>query len=53
MLVHGSLHLLGYDHIDADDAHIMESLETGIMKTLGYPCPYGGDTAPADIRSME
>lgn len=53
MLVHGSLHLLGYDHIEAEDAEIMESLETTILQSLGYACPYGGDTPLADIRSME
>jgi probable rRNA maturation factor len=53
MLVHGSLHLLGYDHIAEDEAQIMESLETGILQTLGYPCPYGDESALADIRSME
>lgn len=40
MFIHGSLHLLGYDHIETADAQSMESLETSIMKTLGYPDPY-------------
>ena len=40
MLVHGSLHLLGYDHIEDSDASIMESLESEILGGLGYPCPY-------------
>lgn len=40
MLVHGTLHLLGYDHIDPEDAETMESLETGIMTRLHYPAPY-------------
>jgi len=44
MLVHGSLHLLGYDHIDAAQADIMESLETTILQALGYPCPYGSES---------
>jgi len=38
--VHGCLHLLGYDHIEAADAEIMESLETRILAALGLPCPY-------------
>ncbi|MDW6003416.1 rRNA maturation RNase YbeY [Vibrio mangrovi] len=40
MVVHGSLHLLGYDHIDDDEAVEMESLETEIMLKLGYEDPY-------------
>ena len=35
MIVHGSLHLLGYDHIDDDEAEEMESLDTEIMQSLG------------------
>jgi len=53
MLVHGSLHLLGYDHVDAREAEIMESLETTILQSLGCPCPYGSDSTMGDIRSME
>ena len=41
MLVHGSLHLLGYDHVEAEEASRMETLETGILRELGFPCPYG------------
>lgn len=40
MVVHGTLHLLGYDHENADDAEIMESKEQAIMQSLGYPDPY-------------
>jgi probable rRNA maturation factor len=40
MLVHGCLHLLGYDHVDPAAAADMEALETGILERLGYPCPY-------------
>lgn len=40
MVVHGSLHLLGYDHILEIETIKMESLETAIMKNLGYPDPY-------------
>ena len=42
MVVHGCLHLLGYDHIDDDEAEEMEALETTIMAKLGYPDPYIG-----------
>lgn len=40
MLVHGTLHLLGFDHIDDDEADAMEQLETEIITGLGYPAPY-------------
>ncbi|ETS29230.1 rRNA maturation RNase YbeY [Photorhabdus temperata] len=40
MVVHGCLHLLGYDHIEDDEAEEMESLETEIMQKLGYADPY-------------
>ena len=40
MVVHGSLHLLGYDHIEDDEAEEMESLETQIMIGLGFADPY-------------
>ena len=40
MVIHGSLHLLGYDHIDDDEAEEMEGLETEIMLALGFSDPY-------------
>jgi probable rRNA maturation factor len=40
MVVHGVLHLLGYDHQRKRDADVMESLETRILGRLGYPDPY-------------
>jgi len=40
MVVHGSLHLLGYDHIEDDEAEEMENLETQIMTGLGFADPY-------------
>lgn len=40
MLVHGTLHLLGYDHIEDDDAEVMESLETHLITKLNFPAPY-------------
>lgn len=41
LLVHGFLHLFGYDHIEDDDAERMESLETRILAGLGLSDPYG------------
>lgn len=40
MVVHGSLHLLGYDHIEDSEAEEMEALETEIMQSMGYADPY-------------
>lgn len=40
MVVHGTLHLLGYDHMEEDEAEAMEALETTIILGLGYPAPY-------------
>lgn len=40
MVIHGCLHLLGYDHIEDDEAEEMEALETEILAQLGYSDPY-------------
>jgi probable rRNA maturation factor len=40
MIVHGVLHLLGYDHENDADAEQMESLENQLMERLGYAPPY-------------
>lgn len=40
MVVHGCLHLCGYDHIEDDEAEEMEDLERAILKKLGYSDPY-------------
>lgn len=40
MVVHGVLHLLGYDHISDDEAEVMEALERRVMARLGYDDPY-------------
>ena len=40
MLIHGSLHLMGYDHIDDRDTEEMELLETKIITSLNFPPPY-------------
>lgn len=40
MVVHGCLHLMGYDHVNDNDANEMEAKEIGILSNLGYPNPY-------------
>jgi probable rRNA maturation factor len=40
LIVHGTLHLLGYDHDDDAEAHVMERLETQVLAGLGVPDPY-------------
>lgn len=42
LIVHGVLHLLGYDHIRDADGDVMEALETRILARLELPDPYGG-----------
>ncbi|APG83209.1 rRNA maturation factor [Sinorhizobium americanum CCGM7] len=44
LLVHGFLHLFGYDHIEDDEAERMEGLETRILARLGLSDPYGDRT---------
>ena len=43
MLVHGTLHLLGYDHIDDQDAETMEALEISILAQFSISNPYQSD----------
>ena len=40
LVIHGTLHLLGYDHLEESQAQVMETLEINILKNLGYPNPY-------------
>lgn len=40
LVVHGTLHLLGYDHETAAEAGVMEPLETAILGKIGFPDPY-------------
>ncbi len=42
LVVHGVLHLLGYDHMTQDDAERMEQRESAILASLDVPDPYAG-----------
>ena len=47
LCVHGFLHLLGYDHVCAEDAAAMEQIETTILRRLRIPDPYTERAATA------
>lgn len=40
LVVHGFLHLLGYDHVEPDDGDLMEATEVAILARLGLSDPY-------------
>lgn len=40
MVIHGTLHLLGYDHQDDKEADVMEAKEIFLLQQLNYPDPY-------------
>jgi len=40
LVVHGSLHLIGYDHVHDSDATRMERREIAVLRRLGFPNPY-------------
>lgn len=40
LVMHGCLHLLGYDHIDDEEAEEMEDLERQLLAEIGHPDPY-------------
>lgn len=44
LTIHGTLHLLGFDHIDDEDAEVMEAIEVNAMARLGHPDPYEDHT---------
>jgi probable rRNA maturation factor len=45
LVIHGVLHLLGFDHVRAGDAKRMEPLETRILAELGIADPYAAEAA--------
>jgi probable rRNA maturation factor len=40
LVVHGALHLIGYDHMHPDEAGRMERREIAVLRRLGFPNPY-------------
>lgn len=48
MLIHGTLHLLGFDHQTEHEAETMEKLETRLLGELNWPCPYALREVQAD-----
>jgi probable rRNA maturation factor len=51
LIIHGLLHLLGYDHEDDAKAEAMERLEAEVMARLGLPDPYEDADAPGRERA--
>ncbi|MGE0665394.1 MAG: rRNA maturation RNase YbeY [Sphingomonadales bacterium] len=51
LLVHGLLHLMGYDHETDEDAAVMEAREIRILETLDIPDPYAEYTATTQNRA--
>ena len=47
LVVHGMLHLLGFDHERDEDAEAMEALETEVLSTIGIADPYARTREPA------
>ncbi len=52
LVIHGCLHLLGYDHIDDEEADEMEALERELLAELGYPDPYADDDVDTPIKDI-
>ena len=46
LVIHGTLHLLGYGHDDPRSAQEMETIEREILARLGYPDPYTAGARP-------
>lgn len=43
IVIHGVLHLLGYDHIEQDEAILMQNREIHLLNRIGFDNPYGED----------
>ena len=53
MVVHGTLHLLGYDHIEDDEAEIMENREIDILHALNFSNPYESPGEDVTIQTLD
>jgi probable rRNA maturation factor len=53
MVIHGFLHLIGYDHETPAEAETMEGLEKRIASRLGLPDPYAGDATGDEAEAGE
>ena len=53
LVVHGMLHLLGFDHVEEADAEMMERLEADVLAGLGIADPYAAPVAPLSITARE
>jgi probable rRNA maturation factor len=53
LLVHGFLHLIGHDHVKADEAEVMEALERAVLGRLGIPDPYQAPLMEEAARTNE
>lgn len=51
LLVHGTLHLLGHDHVEEAQAEAMEALETRILAGMGVADPYGSPAGHSGARA--
>lgn len=43
VVIHGTLHLMGYDHVEDRDAEVMEERERELLADFGFPDPYAAD----------
>ena len=50
LVVHGVLHLAGYDHERPKDARVMEPLEVKILARLGVSDPYAATSVPSGVQ---
>jgi probable rRNA maturation factor len=51
LVVHGVLHLLGYDHEEDAEAEAMEEIETKVLASMGIANPYSGEERPSGAAS--
>lgn len=51
LVVHGTLHLLGHDHADDDEAETMEAIETKALASMGIADPYSREERPSGATS--